>query len=100
MSTNRYGTILWQMKIYLVNEKRKRGRMSMTRSTGHGYQEGGRWYGWYSASCWAHTKEISSICWILVSPFSSLLAFVGTDLLKELFSSGSCSSHSFVAGSG
>ena len=32
--------------------------------------------------------------------FASLIAFVGTDLLKESFGSGSCLSHSSVTDSG
>ena len=64
------------------------------RSTGGGSQ-GDRWY---PASFWALPKEIIFNLFN-ISAFASWIAFVGIDLLKEPFGSGSCSSCSSVADS-
>ena len=48
--------------------------------------------------CWACVKE-NTFYFFNISAFTSSIASVGTDLFKELFGSGGCSSYSSVADS-
>ena len=81
MSTNLYGIILWQMETYLVNEK---------------------WEIHMIHRPWLSRRWSMVPCKLLgiTSAFANSIAFVGTDLLKQPFGSGSCSSCSSVADSG
>ena len=86
MSTNLYGIILWQKETYLVTylfDLIHTSGLVLTSCR----------YGLVLLSCNALSSSFNTLA------FANLIAFVGTDLFKELLGYGSCSSCSCVTDS-